>query len=45
MVRRITQSTFDEAVKENMEDFEMTKEDAIKDTITQFIGQGVSLGN
>lgn len=45
MAKRITQPTFDEAVKENMDDFEMSKEDAIKDTIKQFIGQGVILDN
>jgi hypothetical protein len=44
MARRITQSTFDEAVTENMQDFELPKEAAIKDTIAQFVGQGVNLG-
>ena len=45
MAKRITQPTFDEAVKENMDDFELSMEDAIKDTIKQFIGQGVILDN
>lgn len=45
MVKRITQSTFDDAVKENMEEFDMSMENSIKDTIKQFVGQGVNLGS
>ena len=36
MVRVITQETFDCVVKENMEEFEMGKEDAIKEAKDQF---------
>lgn len=34
--KRITQETFDDAVKENMDDFGMSREEAIKDSIEQF---------
>lgn len=44
MVKRITQSTFDDAVKENMEEFDISMESAINDTVDQFVGQGVNLG-
>jgi hypothetical protein len=43
MTKRITQSTFNEAVKENMEDFDMALSEAIEETVKQFKGQGVSL--
>lgn len=43
MERRVTQETFDQAVLENMSDFDLSKEDAIKDTIQQFVSQGVNL--
>lgn len=43
--RRITQETFDAVVKENIEDFEMDAEDALKEAIEQFESQGVDLGN
>ena len=33
---RISQETFDETVKENMDDFDMSREDAIADAIEQF---------
>ena len=36
MVRVITQETFDSVVKENMEEFEMGKEEAIKEAKEQF---------
>ena len=36
MVRVITQETFDCVVKENMEEFDMGKEDAIKEAKDQF---------
>ena len=42
---RVSQEAFDEVVKENMEDFEMSPEEATKDAITQFRSQGVSLDN
>jgi len=43
--KRITQKTFDECVRENMEDFEMEKEAALADAIQQFETQGVDLTN
>ena len=39
MVRVITQETFDGVVKENIEEFELDKEEAIKEAITQFESQ------
>ena len=45
MTKRITQAAFDEAVKENMEEFEMDREEAIADAVQQFESQGVDLGN
>lgn len=44
-IKRITQPTFDAAVKENMVDFDLELQDAINDTITQFQNQGVTLDN
>jgi hypothetical protein len=43
MERRIAQETFDGVVEENMSDFDMSKEDALKDAIKQFQTQGVDL--
>lgn len=43
MERRITQDTFDQAVAENMADFDMSRTDALRDTIEQFVGQKVDL--
>ena len=43
MERRVTQETFDNVVLENMEEFGMTKEEAIEDSIKQFTTQGVDL--
>ena len=43
--RRIEQSTFDEAVTENIEDLEMEPNEAILDAIKQFESQGVDLTN
>ena len=34
--KRVSQDTFDETVKENMDDFDMSREDAIADAIEQF---------
>jgi len=45
MVRVISQETFDDVVKENMEEFGLSREEAIKDAIEQFESQGVSLAN
>lgn len=41
MVRVITQETFDSVVKENMDEFEMSREEAIKEAIEQFQSQVV----
>ena len=45
VLKRITQSTFDEVVTENMEEFDMNHEDAITDAIQQFKKQGIDLSN
>ena len=45
MVRVIAQETFDAVVKENMADFDMNKEEAIKEAKEQFESQGVDLTN
>ena len=39
MVRVITQETFDGVVKENIEEFGLDKEEAIKEAIAQFESQ------
>lgn len=41
--RRITQETFDAAVRENMEEFEMDPTEALKEAVEQFESQGVDL--
>ncbi|XP_059846944.1 armadillo repeat-containing protein 6 isoform X2 [Hypanus sabinus] len=43
--RRITQETFDNVVRENMIEFEMEPEEALKEAIQQFESQGVDLVN
>jgi hypothetical protein len=43
MSKKISQETFDEVVEENIVDFEMSKEEALADTIKQFESQGVDL--
>ncbi|VVC92705.1 unnamed protein product, partial [Leptidea sinapis] len=45
MVRVISQETYDEVVKENMDELDMTPEEAIKEAIAQFEAQGVDLSN
>lgn len=45
MVKRITQPTFDSVVKENMEDFSLNLEDALKEAILQLTQQGITLDN
>eukprot|EP00039_Didymoeca_costata_P026525 m.16065 g.16065 ORF g.16065 m.16065 type:complete len:492 (+) comp5578_c0_seq1:93-1568(+) len=45
VVPQITQTSFDEVVKENMEEFEMEGEEALEDAIKQFESQGVDLSN
>ena len=39
MVRVISQETFDSVVKENMDEFGLEKEEAIKEAISQFESQ------
>lgn len=39
MVRVITQETYDEVVKENIDEFDMTPEEAIKEAVAQFEAQ------
>lgn len=41
--KRISQETFNDVVKENMEDFDMELEEAIEDAKKQFMSQGVDL--
>ncbi|OWZ09533.1 hypothetical protein PHMEG_00017753 [Phytophthora megakarya] len=43
--RQISQETFDECVAENVEDFDMSLEEAIADAVQQFESQGVDLSN
>eukprot|EP00127_Corallochytrium_limacisporum_P003561 Clim_evm44s150 gene=Clim_evmTU44s150 len=43
--RKITQDTFDQVVKENVDDFDMSIDEAIKDAVGQFEAQGVDLGD
>lgn len=45
MAKVITQQTFDEVVKENMEEFGMDADEAIDDAVQQFESQGVNLSN
>lgn len=39
MVRVITQETYDEVVKENIEEFDMSPEDAVQEAVAQFQAQ------
>ena len=43
--KRISQETFDDVVKENVEDFEMEPAEALAEAIKQFQSQGVDLKN
>ncbi|XP_023947444.2 armadillo repeat-containing protein 6 homolog isoform X1 [Bicyclus anynana] len=45
MVRVITQETYDDVVKENIEEFDMSPEEAVKEAVAQFEAQGVDLSN
>eukprot|EP00045_Choanoeca_perplexa_P010669 m.109707 g.109707 ORF g.109707 m.109707 type:complete len:502 (+) comp15351_c1_seq4:878-2383(+) len=45
MAKQITQETFNDVVKENMMEFEMSMTEAIQDAIDQFMTQGVDLSN
>lgn len=42
---RVSQETFDQAVQENVDDFEMEPEEALADAIAQFEAQGANLDN
>ena len=42
---RISQETFDAAVQENIDEFDMEPEEALADAISQFESQGVNLSN
>ncbi|XP_061879515.1 armadillo repeat-containing protein 6 isoform X1 [Entelurus aequoreus] len=42
-VRRVTQETFDAAVKENIDEFEMDPDEALREAVEQFQSQGVDL--
>lgn len=42
MVLTISQETFDDAVKENIKEFDMTPEEAIADAVEQFHAQVIS---
>lgn len=39
MAKVITQATFDDVVKENMVEFELSAEEAVNDTVEQFQSQ------
>lgn len=43
MVLSISQATFDAAVKENMEEFQMTPEEAVKEAVEQFTAQVIDI--
>ncbi|XP_045216650.2 armadillo repeat-containing protein 6-like [Mercenaria mercenaria] len=43
MAKQISQETFDDVVKENIEDFEMSVVEAVADAVQQFESQGVNL--
>lgn len=45
MAKQISQQTFDDVVKENMSEFDMSVEDSIQDAVEQFESQGVNLAN
>eukprot|EP00514_Thraustochytrium_sp_LLF1b_P005125 CAMPEP_0184511444 /NCGR_PEP_ID=MMETSP0198_2-20121128/2353_1 /TAXON_ID=1112570 /ORGANISM="Thraustochytrium sp., Strain LLF1b" /LENGTH=106 /DNA_ID=CAMNT_0026901407 /DNA_START=91 /DNA_END=411 /DNA_ORIENTATION=- len=43
LMNQISQTTFDEAVKENMEEFGLSREEAIEEAIKEFETQGAGL--
>lgn len=45
VAKKITQETFDEVVKENIEEFDMKQDEAIFDAYQQFSSQGVDLAD
>lgn len=42
MVRVIKQETYDDVVKENIEEFSMSPAEAIEDAVKQFVAQVIS---
>lgn len=44
-MKRITQTTFDEVIRENIEEFELEKDEAIREAVAQFRKQGIDLTN
>ena len=42
---RVSQETFDEAVQENIDTFDMEPEEALADAVSQFESQGINLSN
>lgn len=45
MAKVISQETFDDVVKENVVEFEMSVEEAKEETVKQFEAQGINLAN
>lgn len=45
MAKKISQETFDDVVRENMEEFDMEAAEALEDAIKQFNKQGVNLSS
>ncbi|XP_013381017.1 armadillo repeat-containing protein 6 [Lingula anatina] len=45
MAKRITQKTFDDVVCENMQEFDMSAEEALQEAEQQFLAQGIDLSN
>jgi len=45
VIPQVSQESFDDVVRENIADFEMEAEEALKDAVDQFKSQGVDLGN
>ena len=45
MAKRISQQTFDDAVQENVNEFDQTVDEALADAIKQFKDQGIILDN
>lgn len=45
MSRKIEQKTFDDVVKENVETFGHSPDEAVADAVAQFEAQGVDLGS
>lgn len=43
--KHIAQETFDDAVQENIAEFEMDPEEAVREAVQQFESQGVDLSN